>query len=392
MEKETKILWTIGIATVAIIGIGAYFLSRPPAPQDETSGSKVNQEILVRQDSNIDKAPDEKAVLVEFGDFQCPACGTYYPVVEQVKEEFKSNLTFVFRNFPLSQHKNALPSSYAAEAAGKQGKYWEMYGLIYMNQNEWASLDSPNKKFEEYAAQLELDLDKYRLDVSSKEVKDKVDIDYGDGVALGVNATPTFYLNGQKIVSPRSVNEFKSLVEAAIQNSVNENATTLDTETYHAHFDLKVYLNGKAIDFTQAKYQSEEGKELDEWIHLHDGNGEVVHVHKAGQKLEKLFNSLKIGFNDECFTLDTGERYCSGNGKTLKLFVNGQENNKYESYEPKDLDRILITYGNDSESTIAEQIDTVSDKACIYSEVCPERGTPPDESCVGGLGTGCEVE
>lgn len=392
MNKESKILWIIGIATVAIIGIGAYFLSRPPKPQSETASNKVDEKLLMRPDSNIKKAPSEKAILVEFGDFQCPACASYAPVVNQVLVEFKDELTFVARHFPLDQHKNALPSAYAAEAAGKQGKFWEMYDLLYKKQNDWAISGSVMKIFEGYAKDLGLDVDRFKKDVESKEIKDKVQSDYSDGVTLGVNSTPTFYLNAEKLTAPRSVDEFKSLVQAAIANTSLQSSVNESEEVYHAHFDWKVVLNGKAVDFSLAKYQSKEGSELNEWIHMHDGNGEIVHLHKRGMKLSDLFNSLKIVFNDECFTLDTGTKYCSGNGKTLKMFVNGKENKDFGDYGPQDLDRILITYGSETGSVLQKQIDSLSDEACIYSETCPERGKPPTEECVGGLGTGCETE
>lgn len=361
--------------------------------KNEATTSKVDEKLLVRPDSNIKRSPNEKAVLVEFGDFQCPACGSYYPIVKQVVDSHSDDLTFVFRNFPLSQHKNALPSAYAVEAAGKQGKYWEMFDKIYSSQNDWEGLSNPKKTFETYAEGLGLDINKFKDDVDSKEIKDKVQADYQDGISLQVNATPTFFLNAQKLESPRSLDEFNSLVEAAIKNDpVQTSDNSSESQAYHAHFGLKVYLNGKAVDFSQKKYQSEEGNELNEWIHMHDGNGDIVHVHKEGTKLSDFFNSLKISFNNECVTMDTGEKYCTGNGKELKMYVNGKQNTEFENYAPQDLDRLLITYGSETGDALQKQIDSVSDEACIYSETCPERGTPPTENCVGGLGTGCEAE
>jgi protein-disulfide isomerase len=392
MERESKILWLIGIATVLIIGLGAYFLSKPPKPKSEIVANKVDEKLLVKADSNIKKAANEKAVLVEFGDFQCPACGTYYPVVKQVEEAYSDTLTYVFRNFPLSQHKNALPAANAAEAAGIQGKYWDMVDKIYTTQSNWSASGDPEKIFEGYAKDLNLDINKFKADSASKEVKDKVQGDYNDGVTLGVNSTPSFYLNGQKLDPPRSFDEFKSVINSVIANASAQPDVTGAAETYHGHFDLKIILSGKVVDLAQKKYQSTDGNDLNEWIHMHDGNGEIVHVHKKGMKLADLFNSLKIGFNNECFTLDTGVKYCTGNGKTLKMFVNGKENKDFDNYIPADLDRILITYGSEEGTVLQKQIDSVTDKACIYSETCPERGKPPTEECIGGLGTGCTKE
>lgn len=386
MDSDKKTMLIFGIATVAIIGIGAFLFSKnsTSTPQPEKA---VNQDILVKSDSNKMQAPAEKAVLVEFGDFQCPACGSYFPLVKKLSEDYKDNLSIVFRNFPLPQHKNALPAAYAAEAAGKQGKYWEMFDLLYDGQDKWSEASNAVSIFEDYAITLDLDLDKFKKDAASDEVKKKVNADYADGNSLGVNSTPTFYLNASKIPNPRSYDEFKTQVEAAFLNSTVD---VTGEEAYHAHFDLSVVLDGTPIDFTQDKYQSSEENELDEAIHMHDGNGKVVHLHKKGATLEQFFNSLKIKFTKECLNLDTGANYCNGTSKTLKMFVSGQENTDFEKYVPQDLDRILITYGAQTESQIKSQIDGVSDDACIYSEKCPERGTPPDEKCVGGLGTGCE--
>ena len=92
-----------------------------------------------------------------------------------------------------------------------------------------------------------------------------------------------------------------------------------------------------------------------------------------------------------CLTLDDGKKYCTDGTKSLKLYVNGKAiSDQFGDYQPQDLDRILISFGSETEARLAQQRDSVADKACIYSETCPERGKPPTEECVGGLGTGCE--
>lgn len=390
MEKENKILWAIGIATIAIIGIGAYFLSRPPKPESETSGSKVDENLLVKSDSNIKKAPSEKATLVEFGDFQCPACASYAPVVEQVLEEFNEELTFVARHFPLGQHRNALSAAYSAEAAGKQGKFWEMYDLLYKNQNDWESSGSVMKIFEDYAEDLGLDIEKFKADADLKEIKDKVQSDYTDGVTLGVSSTPTFFLSGEKLTAPKSVDDFKSLVRAAIANTSVQTNTNNSDQVYHAHFDFRMVISGKALDFRLPKYQETKSNPLDPGVHFHDGNGEVVHLHERGVSLGRFLKSIKFDISSACLTTDAGVNYCASVGNKLAVYVNNKLINNPADYVPNDLDRILITYGSETGDVLQKQIDSVGDEACIYSETCPERGKPPTEECVGGLGTGCE--
>jgi len=364
MGKDTKAIIAVAVATFAIIFGGVFLVSN----KQNKALPTANPTVLISEASYKDIAPNEKVVLVEFGDLQCPACGAYHPLVKQAREEFKDSLTYVFRNFPLTNiHKNAKAAAYVLEAAGMQNKYWEMQDTLYENQNKWSSLDDPKETFLGYAKLLGLDTAKLLVDMDSPAVKKKVDQDVADGTILGVDSTPTFYLNGVKTKLFSNYEDFKKGIETAAKNAqVVEEGDDHDEDGYHAHFDLKIYQNSLAIDLSQDKYQSKEGEELNEDIHLHDGNGKVVHMHKEGVTLGELFTSIKLSVKGKLYV----------NGK----LVEGDLNN----YSPKDLDRILITDGNES------GISLVSDDACIYSEKCPERGTPPPEACVGGLGTGCE--
>lgn len=158
------------------------------------------------------------ATLVEYSDFQCPACAAYYPVIKQINKDFGDKLRFVYRYFPLRNiHKNAEISSIAAEAAARQNKFWEMHDLLFENQTEWSNLQDPRGKFKEYAKFIGLDMEKFQNDLNSKEVKDKVEADYQNGLSLKVNATPTFFLNDQKITNPRTYEEFKIKIEEVLQ-------------------------------------------------------------------------------------------------------------------------------------------------------------------------------
>src|SRR5258706_1515006 len=365
MKSETKLFLGIIVGTLVIIGAGIALLSRSAT----TSSAKVDASLLVRADSNKISTASATVTLVEFSDFQCPACGAYYPVVKQVLAEFKENITFVYRNFPLTNiHQNAQLAAQAAEAAGKQGKYWEMHDILFTKQAEWSAANARDL-FIQYAGTLNINVDQFKKDIDGGDVKKKIDEDVNDGSTLAVNATPTFYLDREKIENPASVDDFKALIKAAI---VKAPKPTVEV-AYHAHFNIKIYMGGVAVDLSQAKYQSVEGKELNENVHLHDGNGDVVHIHKKGVTLGKFLTSLNMNYSKD----------------TFKLFGNGKENTTFLDYMPQDLDRIVITDAKD-EGIIQKQIASVSDTACIYSLKCPERGKPPTESCVGGLGTGCK--
>lgn len=156
----------------------------------------------------------------------------------------------------------------------------------------------------------------------------------------------------------------------------------------HIHADFKVYLDGKMYNFSQEKYMSNETHAISRFLHLHDNDGEIMHQHIKGVTLGDFFNTINMTFNNTCFVLDNGTKYCNTETKTLKFYVNGNNNMQFGTYEFKDLDRMLITYGNDSQAMIAQQLASVTDRACIQSGLCPERGMPGNESSCTTLG-GC---
>ena len=160
-----------------------------------------------------------KAVLVEYSDFQCPACRLYYPIVEQLVKDCDGELDLIYRHFPLAQiHRNALPAALAAEAAGTQGKFWEMHNLLFDNQDIWKDLADPKSAFEAYANTIGLDIVKFRADISSEKVMDSVKESYKSGLKMGLQGTPTFFLNGDRIDNPKNYDEFKNIIQKAISS------------------------------------------------------------------------------------------------------------------------------------------------------------------------------
>ncbi len=362
------------------------------------NGSSISKDEALKVDAQdwVKGPATAKLTLVEFADFQCPACGAYYPLVKEIAADYPKDLRVIFRHFPLTSiHQNALLASKAAEAAGRQGKFWEMHDMLYQQQKDWSESGGARDMFAGYAEKIGANKDQFLKDLDSSDVEARVRRGMDAGRALGVNGTPIFFLNGQAIQPPRSIEDFRKLLDLSLQQADflksatpdNKNASSL---SYHAHADLRIVLQDKPVDLSQTKYQSTEEKHLNEYVHLHDRNGEVVHFHQSGIRLADFFMSLGMQFSSTCFVLDGGDKYCNEDDKKLRMFVNGKENTQFDQYQPKDLDRILIIYGNQDQTTLDKEIAAVSDKACIYSEKCPERGKPPTESCVGGLGTNCE--
>jgi protein-disulfide isomerase len=204
------------IACVVIFG-GILFFSKKDAEAPKNSdGSTV-------QASNHTKGEGKKKVtLTEYGDFQCPACAGFYPIVEEVVEKYKEDITFQFRSFPLrSIHPNAMAAHRAAEAASVQNKFWEMYNQLYQTQTSWSNLPDATSTFRTYAQGLGLDMTKYDADVKSEASNLIVNADLAEGQKLGITSTPTFLINGKKIENPKDAAAFEKLIKDAIEASDN---------------------------------------------------------------------------------------------------------------------------------------------------------------------------
>lgn len=160
---------------------------------------------------------EAKIILIEYSDFQCPACRSYYQIVKKLSQEFP-DLSVVYRHFPLPQHANARTSAQAAEAAGQQGKFWEMHDMLFDNQQNWAESKTSREIFLGYALALGLDIEKFKTDYDSSATKIKIEKDYQSG-AKDINGTPTFFINNKKIQNPRNYDEFRSTIEQVGRNS-----------------------------------------------------------------------------------------------------------------------------------------------------------------------------
>ena len=145
-------------------------------------------------------SPNAPVQLEEFGDFQCPPCGLFHPILQDMHREFGDRLRITFREFPLAPgHQHAIAAASAAEAAGLQGKFWEMHDLIYEHQNDWKDKFDVRPIFEDYAKQIGLDIDRYKSDMGSDVVAQRIFLDGKRGHSLGVKGTPTVFLNGKEV-------------------------------------------------------------------------------------------------------------------------------------------------------------------------------------------------
>jgi len=204
LTSESKILLAIVGVTILVIAIATVVLTKP-----EPTFTKAD---LVTPTAYTRGNPEAKTYLVEFSDFQCPACLAAKPVVDEIIKTNDKTLLFAYRNFPLDQHPLSHQAASAAEAAGRQGKYWEMFDLLFANQDKFS-----DALFPQLADQLKLDKTKFVADMNDPGVKNKILDDIAAGTRFGVNATPTFFLNGKKL----TLNSFDDL-KTAVTQAINQ--------------------------------------------------------------------------------------------------------------------------------------------------------------------------
>lgn len=217
MRREGLILGGIGLITLIIVIGAAFLLSGPSTPSTPSQGKVSDTALLLgpQKERNEIGSASAKVTITEFGDFQCPACGAAHPVVKQVLNEYKDKVYFVFRNFPLPMHANAPLAAQAAYAAGQQGKYWEMYDKLYESQDQWGEKSGSQAKelIMRYAKDMGLDMTKFTESIDKNAGNNKIQKDQNDGYQLGVDSTPTFYINGTKFAAVMSYDQFKKEID-----------------------------------------------------------------------------------------------------------------------------------------------------------------------------------
>jgi len=197
MTTETKTIIIVSVVCLAVLFGGAY-LYQKSAPKDTLTG---NQEALVREDSMRTgaSATSSELTVVEFGDYQCPACGYIEPGIQQLMQEYGDRVTFVFRDLPLPMHKNAFKAAVATYIANEQGKYWEMHGKLYASQSEWENVSDPTDLFVSYAQSVGVNTAGFKEKLSSDIYDERIRRDMRDADLLGVNSTPTFFVGNTAI-------------------------------------------------------------------------------------------------------------------------------------------------------------------------------------------------
>lgn len=204
MSGDSKFF--LGVVVVAILAIGGVvFLSKSGGP------STANVDVKDGWKTGSDSAPVK---IVEFGDFQCGACKLAAEPLRQAVEGRKSKVQLIYMHFPItSKHQNAISSALASEAAGAQGKFWEMYDQLYTTQSQWENIADGSDFFRQIAQALKLDMNKYDKTVSDRSVEKKINSQLSYGTSLGVDRTPTFFVNNKKYTGGRTVSQWQQLID-----------------------------------------------------------------------------------------------------------------------------------------------------------------------------------
>lgn len=203
--KLSKKAWIIFAAVCIVILGGLIYLSgknRIDVSKVDTNKIQAATDQSGQIADHVFGKADSKVMLTEYGDFQCPGCGSVYPTLKLLSEKYKDQMAFVFRNFPLTTiHPNARAAAAAAEAAGLQGKYWEVHNKLYETQTDWSNLSGKERSdfFTNIASSFGLNVDTFKADLAGTNVNQKISFDQALGKKLNVNSTPSLYLNGKPI-------------------------------------------------------------------------------------------------------------------------------------------------------------------------------------------------
>ncbi|ARJ07611.1 hypothetical protein B5808_19710 (plasmid) [Cnuibacter physcomitrellae] len=217
-KPSTVIIVLVAIFLAIATALTVIFVSVGNSIDDRTPAAAPSGGVQVTRENShvLDSVPDAKVTLVEFLDFECEVCGAFYPYVEQLREQYAGQITFVTRYFPIPSHQNSMNAAVAVEAAAQQGMFEEMYQKMFQNQKAWGERqDSQAALFRTYAEALGLDMAAYDAAVADPQTQQRVQQDFDDGVALGVEGTPTFFLNGQKMTID-SFDDFTAQIDAAL--------------------------------------------------------------------------------------------------------------------------------------------------------------------------------
>jgi protein-disulfide isomerase len=211
MKRYLPFVIVLGVLLVTA-GVGYFVFQNRPQPVVKPGKGTPGAE-----PAHIHGNPNAPVALEEFGDFECVPCYMILPIMKNLESDYAEKISVTFRQHPLANHRNALPAARAAEAAGLQGKFWEMHDSLYLNRAVWVPALDPNAYFETYASYIGLDLTRFKNDMAGEEVARRIKADQARGASLGVDRTPVIFVNGERITFSASPDDdLRKAIDAAL--------------------------------------------------------------------------------------------------------------------------------------------------------------------------------
>lgn len=215
MNPMTRILLTAFIVITAVMGVGLYVSARD-GESAATSQSEGGPQVVRENSHRLNSAPDSDVTFVEFLDFECEGCRAAFPAVEQLRSQYGRQVNFVARYFPMPGHFNGERAARAVEAAAQQGQFEPMYKKMFETQDQWGERQVPaDDVFRIFATELGLDMAAWQAAYNSPSTLERIQEDVADGTALGVQGTPTFFLNGERL-SIRAYSDLGAAIDRAL--------------------------------------------------------------------------------------------------------------------------------------------------------------------------------
>ncbi|BDI21257.1 thioredoxin domain-containing protein [Herbiconiux sp. L3-i23] len=216
-SRTRRIIYLVaGLVAAAAIAVVIAIVVNTTARTAALTETDGPAQVLRDDTHRLDVAENGEVTLVEFLDFECEACGAFYPFVEELRARYDGQITFAVRYFPIPSHKNSENAAIAAQAASEQGQFEAMYERLFETQTQWAEKqDSQAAVFRTYAQELGLDMTDYDAAVADPDTQARVQSDFADGIELGVEGTPSFFLNGERL-EPESAQDFVDAIDAAL--------------------------------------------------------------------------------------------------------------------------------------------------------------------------------
>lgn len=211
-DKRIKI-WSYAFLAIFISGLLMIKLGGGFGPDGLPLVDKLSDSDWIKGDKTA------KVVVIEYSDFECPACAAYSKYIDDITKEFGKHIVFAYRHYPLSIHENSKPAAYAAEAAGLQGKFWEMHDKLFTYQNTWNKQKNPEETFNKFAKDLGLDVEKFKTDYQSNAVHENVETDLASAEKNKLTYTPTIFINGKQINNPPTYEGFRTLIREAVDSN-----------------------------------------------------------------------------------------------------------------------------------------------------------------------------